>query len=74
MPIVGCYDLHLYCDGVGCEAGPYGGRAELEVTDEFGSACRSAARRRRWKLNVREGTAVCPSCVARGATVEGPID
>lgn len=68
--IVGIYDLHLYCDGADCEAGKYKGRAELELTDEYGSACRRRARKLGWRLGTKDQSALCPSCVARGATIE----
>ena len=65
--IAGCYDLHLYCDGLGCEAGRYRQRAEIEVIHEHGATCRRRARKVGWRLFVRTGQCLCPSCVARGA-------
>jgi hypothetical protein len=67
--IVGCYDLHLYCDGIGCENGPFSERAQLEGTHEFGASARRAARKRGWRL-LRSGHCLCPKCVASGATID----
>jgi len=68
--IAGCYDLHLYCDGVGCVAGEYGFRSEGEFTgDETGARARARARKRGWKL-LRSGHALCPSCVKRDAAID----
>ena len=72
LVIVGCYSLDLYCDAEGCttprphlgdrSCGPH-----AEYTHELGAECRRRARKAGWVLNVREGTAVCPTCAARGA-------
>lgn len=70
MPIVGCYDLHLYCDGIGCAVGMFRERAEFEANDESGSACRAAARKRGWRLDLKAQTALCPACVKSGNKVE----
>lgn len=68
--IVGCYDLHLYCDGLGCKRGDFGERAQLELTDELGSRARARARRLRWRLFPKTGHALCPHCVKRGARID----
>lgn len=67
--IVGCYDLHLYCDGVGCTNGKFGQRAEFEYTHEHGSSARRAARERGWSLK-RSGHCLCPKCDLRGARID----
>lgn len=72
--IAGCYDLHLYCDGVGCtyDRDNYG-RADAEFTgDETGAAARSRARRVGWKL-LRDGRCLCPRCASAG-TPPTPLD
>jgi hypothetical protein len=66
--MVGCYDLHLYCDGVNCSNGDMGYRAEFEYTHEHGSTARRTARVRGWKL-LRSGHCLCPKCDMRGAMV-----
>ena len=71
--IVGGYELHLYCDGDGCTAGEFGRYPkQTEFTAEEGSKARSAARRKGWRLDLKNGTALCPSCVARGAQLKTP--
>ncbi len=72
--IAGCYDLHLYCDGVDCTAGDFGYPAEGEFTgDETGSRARARARRRGWKL-LRDGSCLCPVCnkAKRPITTDDP--
>lgn len=72
MSVVGCYDLHLYCDGLGCDRGRFKQRAELELTDELGSACRKRAAKLGWRFlrGGHKGLCLCPSCVARKASVD----
>lgn len=59
--IVGCYTLDLYCDN----AKPQDGIHEWnefphQFFDEFGSTCRSNARKAGWLLS--EKRALCPKC------------
>lgn len=57
--IVGCYSLDLYCD---CENSEHEYQEfPHEFTDEYGSKCRSAARKKGWILK-RDYTAICPKC------------
>lgn len=62
--IVGCYVLDLYCDNQGDYPDGIHEYNEFPRSyhDEFGSKCRKAARRDGWKLNLKEGTAICPKC------------
>lgn len=67
--IAGCYDLHLYCDGVDCARGRYGEQAKSEYSgDETGAAARARARRAGWKL-LRDGRCLCPGCKKAGVSV-----
>lgn len=78
MPIVGCYDLHLYCDNPKCEHGEYGDRSQAEFTgDDTGAAARSRARRAGWWLGRGGAGAVvcaCPPCARSGARPTEPYD
>lgn len=58
--IVGGYDLQLYCD----RESPAHGYKEFphQFSSEFGHRARRNARRAGWKLNLRDGTAICPKC------------
>ena len=58
--IVGCYVLDLYCD----LENPDHKYDEFphQYTAETGGKCRKDARREGWKLNLWEGTAICPKC------------
>lgn len=65
--IVGCYTLDLYCETEGCPMSrcTRSGedmRAPASYNDELGSTCRRRARRDGWRLDLREGTALCPKC------------
>lgn len=72
MAVTACYDFRATCDGKDCHGGslpPYEGatdaqrgRAEIELIDEYGSRCRTLARRLGWKL-LRTGHCLCPTCV-----------
>jgi hypothetical protein len=74
MPVVACYDMHLYCDVPGCEHGEYGVRKEAEYTgDERGSQARRRARRAGWWLG-RNGACACPKCAKAGHRPVDPID
>jgi hypothetical protein len=57
--IVGCYTLDLYCE-LETEDHEYK-EFPHEYTDEYGSKCRSDARKSGWILR-RDGTAICPKC------------
>ena len=58
--IVGCYTLDLYCDDETCK--PKFKEFPKNFIAEYGSECRAQARRAGWKLNLRDGTAICPRC------------
>lgn len=67
--IVGGYELHLYCDGAGCNYGDYGRYpSRFEANGELGATCRKQARQCGWKL-LPGGYCLCPPCVKRGAKV-----
>lgn len=71
--IAGCYDLHLYCDGVECERNRFRERAQGEFTgDDTGAAARARARRAGWKL-FRDQRCLCPGCRKAGAKL-APVD
>lgn len=71
--IAGCYDLHLYCDGVECERNRFRERAQGEFTgDDTGAAARARARRAGWKL-FRDQRCLCPGCMKAGAKL-APVD
>ena len=71
--IAGCYDLHLYCDGVDCARGKFHEQQQGEFTgDETGSRARARARRAGWKL-FRDGRCLCPGCKAAGVALT-PLD
>jgi len=62
--IAGCYDLHVYCDGIGCthDRNGYGYRADAEFTgDETGARARARARKAKWRL-FPDGRCLCPKC------------
>lgn len=62
--IVGCYTLDLYCDNEGKFPDGIHEHKEFprKFTDEHGSRCRKMAREEGWKLNLKDGTALCPKC------------
>ena len=67
--IVGCYTLDLYCDRfsvspgeVTDEHGHWYNEFPHQFTAELGSECRAKAKQRGWKLNLKDGTALCPKC------------
>ena len=63
--IVGGYTLDLYCDHPRHAEHSYAIKNEThpdQYTGETGSECRAKARRRGWKLDLREGQAICPYC------------
>ncbi len=67
--IAGSYVLHLYCDGPEHERHDYAYRSRVEPGHfgrdcETGSAARAQARKCGWRLNLQEGTALCPRCAA----------
>lgn len=69
--IAGCYTLDLYCERR--EGLSYEEDRKLHEHNEFphqfshelGSACRAAARKKGWILNLKEGTAICPRCAKK---------
>lgn len=66
MSIIGCYTLDLYCEN----DKPVGEVDLVHSHNEFphsfchesGSVCRKRARKTGWRLNLKEGKAVCPKC------------
>ena len=71
--IFGCYVLDLYCETEGCRNKScriVGGSDQVappaQYLAETGTECRQMARRAGWKLNLREGTALCPLCTKLG--------
>lgn len=68
--IAGCYSLDLYCDNDSPSSVERGEHVYREFphqyTAEHGSKCRSLARKAGWKLDIKNGLAICPKCVARG--------
>jgi hypothetical protein len=62
--IVGCYVLDLYCDDPNCPDQRFH-TTPSQFTDETGSGARAEARRAGWRLNLDDGTALCPKCVKR---------
>lgn len=71
--IASCYDLRLQCDALDCCHGPYGQRVTHEFTGEYGSACRAAARRAGWWIDMRNGICACPTCARAGHRPTEPI-
>lgn len=64
MTQVGCYSLHLYCDGVDC---PNLHDMPLELAGGSAGDCRDQARDKGWKLQgTRRDVDLCPTCVERG--------
>lgn len=62
MPILGVYDMHLYCDGEDCKA--FWQSCEMEQTE---SECRRVARLQGWSFRLSEHKCYCPNCsVKRG--------
>jgi len=62
MPILGVYDMHLYCDGEGCNG--FWQSAEMEQTE---NECRKVARAQGWSFNLSEHKCYCPKCsIKRG--------
>lgn len=64
--IVGCYALDLYCENYDPRALGLHEYDEFPhtYTDEYGSRCRTDARKDGWLLR-RDGTALCPKCNKR---------
>lgn len=62
--IVGCYTLHLYCDGERCVLGRSRGEiiGPSEYTGNTGGEARSAARRDGWKIDEPNDKAWCRKC------------
>lgn len=57
--IVGCYTMHLYCDG----PGPHGyGTMPLELTGRTEGECFAQSRKKGWKIDNHEHKAYCPKC------------
>ena len=75
MPAIGCYTLHLYCDNDRRDdlRAPDGvhvwNEFPHEYTDEYGSKCRSEARRDGWILGKR-GAALCPKCSGKAPAAQ----
>jgi hypothetical protein len=71
--IVGCYSLHLYCDGLpncknrNCRPGAGGDSVPpAEYSGQTRGECSAKARRQGWRLNPRTDTALCPACAKAG--------
>lgn len=68
MPIVGAYELHLYCDTKGCENGDARVAARGEPVPFESDRCQTRgealqqARRAGWTVNWARGTCRCPKC------------
>lgn len=64
--IIGCYTLELYCNGdsncrytLDKNSGP---NESAIFTGETAGQARTRARKAGWKLNIKEGIAICPDC------------
>lgn len=71
--IVGCYTMHLYCDGAktcpngGCKIGGGGESVPpAQCTGQTRGECAAKAKKRGWRLNHRTDTALCPACAKAG--------
>jgi len=62
--IVGAYTLHLYCDNTKATSHRHR-EFPHEFVAEFGSRARANARRAGWRINKRDGEAICPKCRAK---------
>jgi|WetSurMetagenome_2_1015567.scaffolds.fasta_scaffold18500_7 hypothetical protein len=64
--IIGCYTLELYCNGdPNCKFAPSKGTGANEsavFTGDTAKQTHTKARKAGWKLNLREGSAICPDC------------
>lgn len=62
--IVGCYSIDLYCDS-GKEK-PYGAAGHWSEPDTFAgesfAECAREARKAGWKIDRKNGIAICPNC------------
>lgn len=63
LVIVGDYALYLYCDDPR-HVQPVGEDAPV-FRAATGSKARQRARKRGWKIKLRDGTAFCPECLSR---------
>lgn len=57
--IVGCYTMHLYCDGP--RKHDYG-TMPLELVGETEGACFARARKHGWRIDKHVHKAYCPAC------------
>ncbi len=58
--IIGCYVLDLYCADPEHQPWEDGRHGEFGKDCEHGSQARAQARRAGWKLDLENGTALCP--------------
>jgi hypothetical protein len=69
--IVGCYDMHLYCDGEGCKTWSkyveafLDQVAEGEYSGRTAADCIRQAKKHGWRFNMR-GQCKCKRCVGVG--------
>jgi hypothetical protein len=64
--IVGGYTLDLYCDVMLEDWQHSYDYGKDQITGETGGECRRRARRIGWRLDLKSGTATCPTCVKAG--------
>ncbi|MFA5202877.1 MAG: hypothetical protein WC708_00475 [Lentisphaeria bacterium] len=67
--IIGCYTLELYCNGdPNCRftlSKSTGANESAVFTGDSAKQTRTKARKAGWKLNLKEGSAICPDCQRR---------
>jgi hypothetical protein len=67
--IIGCYTLELYCNGdPNCKftlSKGTGANESAMFTGDTAKQTHTKARKAGWKLNLREGSAICPDCQRR---------
>jgi hypothetical protein len=65
--IVGCYTSHFYCEN---EHGA-GSNTPVEITGGTLAETIREARRRGWRINRKNLTAICPECARKGKVEAG---
>lgn len=67
--VVGCYDMHLYCDNTACERKESTGQFQYhwpeQVTGKSERSCIWEAVSRGWKFKNNATIAICPDCVRK---------